>query len=117
MAIRSAFLLGAERVVAIDDVAERLRLAEEGGAETLNFDDGDIFERLRAMTGGRGPDACIDAVGLEAHGATLDAYVDRAKAAAFLATDRPNALRQAIHACRKAASSQSPACTAASSTR
>jgi len=82
-------------------VAERLRLAEEGGAETLNFDDGDIFERLRAMTGGRGPDACIDAVGLEAHGATLDAYVDRAKAAAFLATDRPNALRQAIHACRK----------------
>src|SRR5205085_8843414 len=101
MAIRSAFLLGAERVVAIDDVAERLRLAEEGGAETLNFDDGGIFERLRAMTGGRGPDACIDAVGLEAHGATLDAYVDRAKAAAFLATDRPNALRQAIHACRK----------------
>ena len=53
------------------------------------------------MTGGRGPDSCIDAVGLEAHGATLDAYVDRAKAAAFLATDRPNALRQAIHACRK----------------
>ena len=53
------------------------------------------------MTGGRGPDACIDAVGLEAHGATLDAYIDRAKAAAFLATDRPSALRQAIHTCRK----------------
>ena len=53
------------------------------------------------MTGGRGPDACIDAVGLEAHGATLDAYLDKAKTAAFLATDRPNALRQAIHACRK----------------
>src|SRR5207253_1846256 len=101
MAIRSAFLLGAERVVAIDDVPERLRLAEAGGAETLNFDDGEIFDRLRATTGGRGPDACIDAVGLEAHGATLDAYVDRAKTAAFLATDRPSALRQAIHACRK----------------
>src|SRR5438105_1470038 len=101
MAIRSAFLLGAERVVAIDDVPERLRLAEAGGAETLNFDDGELFDRLRATTGGRGPDACIDAVGLEAHGATLDAYVDRAKTAAFLATDRPSALRQAIHACRK----------------
>ena len=53
------------------------------------------------MTGGRGPDACIDAVGMEAHGPTLDAYVDKVKAAAFLATDRPSALRQAIHACRK----------------
>src|SRR5712691_3545548 len=73
MAIRSAFLLGAERVIAIDDVPARLRLAESGGAETLNFDDGEIFEKVRAMTGGRGPDACIDAVGLEAHGATLDA--------------------------------------------
>ena len=101
MAVRSAFLLGAERVIAIDDVPERLRLAMEGGAEGLNFDDGDVFERLKAMTGGRGPDACIDAVGMEAHGPTLDAYVDKVKAAAFLATDRPNALRQAIHACRK----------------
>ena len=101
MAVRSAFLLGAERVIAIDDVPERLRLAMDGGAEGLNFDDGDVFERLKAMTGGRGPDACIDAVGMEAHGPTLDAYVDKVKAAAFLATDRPNALRQAIHACRK----------------
>jgi threonine dehydrogenase-like Zn-dependent dehydrogenase len=101
MAIRSAFLLGAERVIAIDDVPARLRLAQSAGAETLNFDDEDIFERVRAMTGGRGPDACIDAVGLEAHGATLDAYLDRVKAATFLATDRPNALRQAIHTCRK----------------
>src|SRR5581483_1759440 len=101
MAIRSAFLLGAERVIAIDDVPERLRMAADGGAEVLNFDDGDIYERLRAMTAGRGPDACIDAVGLEAHGATLDAYLDKVKAAAFLATDRPNALRQAIHCCRK----------------
>jgi threonine dehydrogenase-like Zn-dependent dehydrogenase len=101
MAVRSAFLLGAERVIAIDDVPERLRLAMESGAEGVNFESGDVFERVKAMTGGRGPDACIDAVGMEAHGPTLDAYVDKVKAAAFLATDRPNALRQAIHACRK----------------
>jgi threonine dehydrogenase-like Zn-dependent dehydrogenase len=102
MAIKSAWLLGAERVVAIDSVPERLRMAEEKGqAETINFERDDVFERLKTMTGGRGPDACIDAVGLEAHGPTLDAYIDKAKAAAFLATDRPSALRQAIHACRK----------------
>ncbi len=101
MAIRSAFLLGAARVVAIDSVPERLRMATEAGAEIINFEDSDVYEKLRASTGGRGPDACIDAVGLEAHGATLDAYLDKAKAAAFLATDRPNALRQAIHCCRK----------------
>jgi threonine dehydrogenase-like Zn-dependent dehydrogenase len=101
MAIRSAILLEAARVIAIDDVPERLRLAADAGAETVNFDEASVFERLKQLTGGRGPDACIDAVGLEAHGATLDAYVDRAKTATFLATDRPNALRQAIHACRK----------------
>ena len=101
MAIRSAFLLGAEKVIAIDDVPERLRLALHSGAEVINFDDQSVFEKLKALTGGRGPDACIDAVGLEAHGATLDAYIDRAKTAAYLATDRPSALRQAIHACRK----------------
>jgi threonine dehydrogenase-like Zn-dependent dehydrogenase len=102
MAIRSCFLLGAERVIAIDDVPERLRMAlQQPGVETINFDQEDVFERLKSMTGGRGPDACIDAVGLEAHGHTLDSYIDKAKAAAFLATDRPNALRQAIHCCRK----------------
>jgi threonine dehydrogenase-like Zn-dependent dehydrogenase len=102
MAIRSCFLLGAERVIAIDDVPERLRMAlQQRGVETINFDQEDVFERVKSMTGGRGPDACIDAVGLEAHGHTLDSYVDKAKAAAFLATDRPNALRQAIHCCRK----------------
>ena len=101
MAIRSAFLLGAESVIAIDDVPSRLRLAAEAGAQTLNFDDYDIFEKVRAMTGGRGPDACIDAVGLEAHGTTLDAYYDKVKTSAMLGTDRPVALRQAIHACRK----------------
>jgi threonine dehydrogenase-like Zn-dependent dehydrogenase len=102
-AIKSAYLLGAERVIAIDRVPERLRMAEiEGHAETLDFDDEDIFDKLKEMTGGRGPDACIDAVGLEAHGTgSLDAVYDRAKAAMFLATDRPHALRQAIHSCRK----------------
>src|SRR5213592_3487441 len=101
MAIRSAFLLGAEKVIAIDDVPERLRLALEGGAEVINFEEQSVFEKVRALTGGRGPDACIDAVGLEAHGATLDAYIDQVKTSAYLATDRPSALRQAIHACRK----------------
>jgi len=101
MAIRSAFLLGASRVIAIDHVPERMRLAASAGAELVNFDEESVFERVKQLTGGRGPDACIDAVGLEAHGATVDAYIDRAKTATFLATDRPNALRQAIHACRK----------------
>jgi threonine dehydrogenase-like Zn-dependent dehydrogenase len=102
MAIRSAWLLGAERVIGIDTVPERLRMATEiNHAETIDFEKEDVFDRLKTMTGGRGPDACIDAVGLEAHGATLDAYLDKVKAATFLATDRPNALRQAIFACRK----------------
>lgn len=100
-AIRSAFLLGAERVIAIDSVPERLRMAEGCGAETLDFNDEEIFEKLKEKTGGRGPDACIDCVGLEAHGTSVDALYDRAKAAMFLATDRPHALRQAINACRK----------------
>jgi threonine dehydrogenase-like Zn-dependent dehydrogenase len=101
-AIKSAYLLGAERVIAIDAVAERLQMAQtEGGAEVLDFNDEDIFDKLKEMTGGRGPDSCIDAVGLEAHGKSVDALYDRAKAAMFLATDRPHALRQAIHACRK----------------
>ena len=102
MAIKSAWLLGAERVIAIDAVPERLEMARTSGlAETINYEQEDVFEQLKLTTGGRGPDACIDAVGLEAHGATFDAYVDRVKASAFLATDRPSALRQAIHACRK----------------
>jgi threonine dehydrogenase-like Zn-dependent dehydrogenase len=101
-AIKSAWMLGAARVIAIDQVPERLALAQrEGQAETLNFDDEDIFDTLTEMTGGRGPDRCIDAVGMEAHGTSPDALLDRVKAAAFLATDRPHVLRQAIHACRK----------------
>jgi threonine dehydrogenase-like Zn-dependent dehydrogenase len=96
-AIRSAFLLGAERVFAIDRVPERLAMAATAGAQTINFDDGDVSERLNDATHGRGPDAGIDAVGSEAHGwGSVDAVVDRAKAAVGLATDRPHALRQAL---------------------
>jgi len=101
-AIKSAYMLGAERVIAIDDVPERLQMAEEHGkATTLNFADEYVFDKLKEMTGGRGPDSCIDAVGMEAHASSPDAILDRVKAAAFLATDRPHVLRQAINACRK----------------
>jgi threonine dehydrogenase-like Zn-dependent dehydrogenase len=100
-AIRSAFLLGAERVIALDRFPERLRLAAQAGAETLDYQDIDVIEVLKEMTGGRGPDACIDAVGMEAHGTTVSAIYDQAKHAAKLETDRPHALRQAIQACRK----------------
>jgi threonine dehydrogenase-like Zn-dependent dehydrogenase len=101
-AIKSAYLLGAERVIAIDSVPGRLQMAaEEGKAETLNFSEEQIYDRLTEMTGGMGPDSCIDAVGLEAHGTTIDALYDRAKTALYLATDRLHALRQAIRACRK----------------
>ena len=101
-AIKSAWMLGAGRVIAIDREPERLRMAvEQGKAETINYERDDVFERLRDMTGGHGPDACIDAVGLEAHGTKLDYYYDKAKTATYLATDRISALRQAIFACRK----------------
>jgi threonine dehydrogenase-like Zn-dependent dehydrogenase len=101
-AIKSAWMLGTARVIAIDQVPERLALAQrEGQAEALNFDDEAIFDVLTEMTSGRGPDRCIDAVGMEAHGTSPDALLDRVKAAAYLATDRPHVLRQAIHACRK----------------
>ncbi|HEV7371711.1 zinc-dependent alcohol dehydrogenase [Arenibaculum sp.] len=99
-AIRSAFLLGAERVIAIDRFSYRLRMAEQGGAETIDYEDTDVHEALKEMTGGRGPDACIDAVGMEAHGLGVVAAYDRAKQAMMLETDRPMALRQAIMACR-----------------
>ena len=101
-ALVSAWMLGAERVIAIDQVPERLELARTfGKAETIDFSKVDVFDALKEMTGGVGPDACIDAVGLEAHGTTVDAIYDRAKAAMYLATDRLHALRQAINACRK----------------
>jgi len=100
-AIKSAFLLGAGRVIAIDRFPYRLRMAsEQGGAETLNYEEVNILHELKEMTGGRGPDACIDAVGMEAHAATpLYAY-DRVKQAARAETGRPIALREAILACR-----------------
>lgn len=102
LAIKSAFLLGAERVIAIDRVPERLAMArDKAGADVLDYSDVDVYEALRVMTGGQGPDACIDAVGLEAHGTTLDAWYDRVKTSTYMATDRVHALRQAIGACRK----------------
>jgi threonine dehydrogenase-like Zn-dependent dehydrogenase len=100
-AIRSAFLLGAGRVIALDNVPERLEMARAGGAETLNDEDKDVQEKLREMTSGRGPDHCIDAVGMEAHGTTIDAVYDRVKTAVMLETDRSHALRAAIFACAK----------------
>ncbi|MBV8887883.1 MAG: glutathione-dependent formaldehyde dehydrogenase [Chroococcidiopsidaceae cyanobacterium CP_BM_RX_35] len=100
-AIRSAFLLGAERVIAIDCVSERLQMAKDGGAEVLNFEEIDVGEALKEMTGGRGPDAVMDAVGMESHGMGLEGLYDKAKQAVRLETDRPHALRQAIVACRK----------------
>jgi threonine dehydrogenase-like Zn-dependent dehydrogenase len=99
--IRSAFLLGAERVIAIDHYPRRLAMAREGGADTIDFRTHDVLDELNLRTGGRGPDACIDAVGLEAHGTTPGAVYDRVKAALYLATDRLEVLRQAIVACRK----------------
>jgi threonine dehydrogenase-like Zn-dependent dehydrogenase len=101
-AIRSAYILGAERVIAIDRVRERLQLARDfGKAEIINYEEVDAGEALREMTGGRGPDACIDAVGLEAHGMGLEGFYDEAKQAVRLETDRPHVLRQMMLACRK----------------
>jgi len=101
MAIRSAFLLGAERVLAIDTVPERLALARAGGAETIDFMEEDVYDRIRELTNGRLADACIDAVGTEpAVTASFDSMVDRLKVATFMGTDRPHVLRQAIHCCR-----------------
>jgi threonine dehydrogenase-like Zn-dependent dehydrogenase len=100
-AIKSAFLLGAERVFAIDRFPERLRMAREKcGAQTLNYEEADVLESLKEATGGRGPDACIDAVGMEAHSTGFQYAYDRAKQAVMLESDRPIALRQAIMACR-----------------
>ena len=103
MAIRSAILLGAKQVIAIDRVPERLQMAAAGGALTLNFEEESVVERLDALTGGKGPDKCIDCVGLEAHAtATIDAMVDRAKQAVMLESDRPHVLREMMYVCRPA---------------
>jgi len=101
-AIKSAFLLGAERVIAIDRIPERLRMArEEGGAETINYEEVDsVLETLKDLTGGRGPDRCIDAVGMEAHGNGVEFGYDRIKQSLMLETDRPIVLREVFLACR-----------------
>ena len=95
MAQKSAFLLGAERVIAIDRFPERLRAArEEVGAETINYEEvGSVLEALQDMTGGRGPDACVGAVGMEAHWTGLQYKYDRVKQALRMETDRGDALR------------------------
>ncbi|MBW3634200.1 MAG: glutathione-dependent formaldehyde dehydrogenase, partial [Chloroflexi bacterium] len=100
-AIVSAFLLGAERVIAIDRFPYRLNMArDKAGAETINYEETDVLDALKEMTGGRGPDACIDAVGMEAHGHGPMYIYDRAMQAARVETDRATALREAIMACR-----------------
>ena len=100
-AVESALHLGAHRVIAIDHHSHRLELAKKLGAEVINFEEVEVREALVEMTGGIGPDACIDAVGMESHGVTLDNTLDYVKAAVGLATDRIHGLRQAIVACRK----------------
>ncbi len=99
-AIRSAFMLGADRVIAIDNVPERMRMAQAGGAEVISFDDVDVLEAVKELTGGQGPDGAIDAVGMEARGHGPAYLYDRSMQAMRMETDRPDALRQAIMACR-----------------
>ncbi|RDV16223.1 glutathione-dependent formaldehyde dehydrogenase [Pontibacter diazotrophicus] len=102
MAMQSAWLLGAGRVIAIDRFRDRLAKAKQfAKAETLNYEEVDILEALKEMTGGRGPDRCIDAVGMEAHTTGVEQYYDKAKQTLRLQTGRPAVLRQAIMACRK----------------
>lgn len=102
-AVKSAFMLGAEKVVLIDHYADRLDLARQNNEnlETINFDEEEVYEKLLDLTGGRGPDSCIDCVGLESHGTSPDALLDYAKTSLMLATDRSHALRQMIYCCRK----------------
>jgi threonine dehydrogenase-like Zn-dependent dehydrogenase len=104
MAIRSAILLGAKQVVAIDRLPERLSMAQAGGAITINFDEESVIQRLNALTDGRGPQKCIDATGLESHVTTSlpDTILDRAKQMLMLASDRPHVLREMIYVCRPA---------------
>ncbi|HEX4785985.1 MAG TPA: zinc-dependent alcohol dehydrogenase [Candidatus Sulfotelmatobacter sp.] len=101
-AIRSAFMLGAERVIAIDRFGYRLQMAEQAGAETINYEHvDDVVQALKEMTANVGPDSCMDAVGMEAHGDNPMYALDRVKQAFKIETDRPIVLRQCIQACRK----------------
>ncbi|WP_120997882.1 zinc-dependent alcohol dehydrogenase [Stutzerimonas urumqiensis] len=102
-AIRSAVLMGAEQVICIDNVPERLSMARAGGAITINFDEESVIHRLQELTRGKGPEKCIDAVGMESHAArSIDSMYDRAKQALFMETDRPHVLREMIYVCRPA---------------
>ncbi|MFC6768240.1 zinc-dependent alcohol dehydrogenase [Natrinema soli] len=101
-AIQSAWMLGADRVIAIDRIPERLEMARShGDAEIIHFEEDDVYDRLLSMTGNRGPDRCIDAVGTEAHGTGVMGLADQVKQEAHLEDDRPHVLRQAIKCCRK----------------
>lgn len=103
MAIRSAILLGARQVVVIDRVPERLDMARAGGAIAINFEEESVLDRLKDLTGGKGPEKCIDAVGMESHATrSFDAMYDRVKQAVMLETDRPHVLREMIYVCRPA---------------
>jgi threonine dehydrogenase-like Zn-dependent dehydrogenase len=100
--IQSAILQGASRVIAIDRFPVRLRLAAQAGADVINYEETkDLVEVLKELTGGRGPDVCIDAVGMEAHGHSVDYYYDRVMTATKMELDRANVLRQVIQACGK----------------
>jgi threonine dehydrogenase-like Zn-dependent dehydrogenase len=101
MAIRSAILLGAKQVIAIDRLPERLGMAEAAGAIVINFEDESVVERLNDLTQGKGPEKCIDCVGLEAHATQhLDSMIDRVKQATWMENDRPHVLREMIYVCR-----------------
>ncbi|AUT66826.1 zinc-dependent alcohol dehydrogenase [Paraburkholderia terrae] len=103
MAIRSAILLGAKQVVVIDRVRERLAMARDSGAIIINFEEQSVLERLKELTNGKGPEKCIDAVGMESHATrSFDAVYDRVKQAVMLETDRPHVLREMIYVCRPA---------------
>ncbi|WP_418643531.1 zinc-dependent alcohol dehydrogenase [Stutzerimonas kunmingensis] len=102
-AVRSAVMMGAEQVICIDNVPERLTMARAGGAITINFDEESVLERLKELTRGKGPEKCIDSVGMEAHAArSIDSMYDRAKQALMLESDRPHVLREMIYVCRPA---------------
>jgi threonine dehydrogenase-like Zn-dependent dehydrogenase len=100
-AIRSAWMFGAGRVIAIDRVAERLAMAKAGNAETIDYESTNVYEALMEMTKGRGPDRCIDAVGSEAHAPGIGGAYDKIKQTVRMETDRPHVLREAIRCCRK----------------
>jgi threonine dehydrogenase-like Zn-dependent dehydrogenase len=102
MAIRSAILLGAKQVIAIDCIPERLGMAEAGGAITIDFEEESVVERLNELTQGKGPEKCIDCIGMEAHvmPSAPDTVLDRAKQMMMMESDRPHVLRQMIYVCR-----------------